>query len=106
VLNHIAPFALRVCQGSEVSESGAHPDQDGSRISGCNTQVRDLTRAGFRVVMFDRRGHGRSQMTGQGYEFDTLADDLDAVIDQLGLADITLVGHSMGTAEIGFLKAS
>jgi non-heme chloroperoxidase len=63
-------------------------------------QVRALTQAGFRVVMFDRRGHGRSQMTGQGYEFDTLADDLGAVVDQLGLSDVTLVGHSMGTAEI------
>jgi pimeloyl-ACP methyl ester carboxylesterase len=51
-------------------------------------------------VAYDRRGHGRSDEPGTGYEFDTLADDLTAVIEQLDLRDVTLVGHSMGCAEI------
>jgi non-heme chloroperoxidase len=63
-------------------------------------QIRGLTQAGFRVVTFDRRGHGRSTMTGSGYDLDTLAGDLNAVIEQLDLSDLILVGHSMGAGEI------
>jgi non-heme chloroperoxidase len=55
---------------------------------------------GRRCVSFDRRGHGRSQDPGRGYDFDTLADDLADVISQLDLKRVTLVGHSMGCAEI------
>ncbi|THD58543.1 alpha/beta hydrolase [Phenylobacterium sp.] len=63
-------------------------------------QIPALTDAGFRAVAFDRRGHGRSGGNGQGYDIDTLADDLAAVIDQLDLKDAVLVGHSMAGAEI------
>ena len=62
-------------------------------------QVLGLTRAGYSVVTFDRRGHGRAPDSGAGYDFDTLADDLAAVIDQLALNDVTLVAHSMGSGE-------
>jgi non-heme chloroperoxidase len=62
-------------------------------------QVFGLTQAGYSVVTFDRRGHGRAPNNGAGYDFDTLADDLAAVIDQLGLTDVTLVAHSMGSGE-------
>jgi pimeloyl-ACP methyl ester carboxylesterase len=62
-------------------------------------QVAGLTQAGVRCVTFDRRGHGRSQDPGRGYDMDTLASDLACVIEQLGLAEVTLVGHSMGAAE-------
>jgi non-heme chloroperoxidase len=58
------------------------------------------TRTGFRGVTFDRRGHGRSQMTGQRYDFDTLSDDLRLVIEQLDLRDLALVAHSMGSGEV------
>jgi pimeloyl-ACP methyl ester carboxylesterase len=55
---------------------------------------------GFRCVAYDRRGHGRSEETGRGYDFDTLADDLSAVLDRLDLRNVLLVGHSMGASEV------
>jgi pimeloyl-ACP methyl ester carboxylesterase len=63
-------------------------------------QVPDLVDAGFRCVTFDRRGHGRSDQARSGYELDTLADDLGAVIDGLDLHGVILVGHSMGAQEV------
>ena len=62
-------------------------------------QMLPLVRDGFRCIAYDRRGHGRSGDPGGGYDYDTLADDLAAVIDALDLADVTLVGYSMGGAE-------
>jgi non-heme chloroperoxidase len=55
---------------------------------------------GRRCLSFDRRGHGRSDDPGRGYDYDTLADDLADAIEQLDLKSVTLVGHSMGCAEI------
>ena len=63
-------------------------------------QVAHLSESGARCVSYDRRGHGRSDVASSGYDMDTLADDLASVIEQLGLRDVTLVGHSMGCAEI------
>lgn len=62
-------------------------------------QVAHLADAGFRCIAFDRRGHGRSDVPAGGYDMDTLADDLAAVIQQLGLPEVDLVTHSMGGAE-------
>jgi len=59
-----------------------------------------LTEQGLRCITYDRRGHGRSDMPCHGYDFDTLAGDLDALIRQLDLRDVTLVGHSMGCGEV------
>ena len=59
-----------------------------------------LTEQGIRCVAFDRRGHGRSGQPDRGYDFDTLADDLAAVMEQLDLRDVTLVGHSVGCGEV------
>ena len=63
-------------------------------------QMNELVEHGLRCVGYDRRGHGRSSAPGRGYDFDTLADDLAAVLDQLDLRGVTLVGHSMGGGEI------
>ena len=63
-------------------------------------QMAALSEQGFRCVAYDRRGHGRSSDPGRGYDFDTLADDLAAVLEALDLHDVTLVGFSMGGAEI------
>jgi pimeloyl-ACP methyl ester carboxylesterase len=63
-------------------------------------QTAALLAAGHRVVTYDRRGFGRSSKTGIGYNYDTFAADLDAVLATLGLADVSLVGHSMGTGEV------
>lgn len=65
---------------------------------GC--QMLALAEAGYRAIAFDRRGHGRSLDPGGGYDFDTLADDIAAVLDALDLREAVLVGHSMGCNEI------
>lgn len=63
-------------------------------------QVSVLRAAGYRVVAYDRRGFGRSDKPESGYGYDTLADDLQRVLDQCGLQDVTLVGFSMGGGEV------
>jgi pimeloyl-ACP methyl ester carboxylesterase len=63
-------------------------------------QVPVLKAAGYRVVAYDRRGFGRSDKPETGYDYDTLADDLQRVMDQCGLDDVTLVGFSMGGGEV------
>ena len=63
-------------------------------------QVSVLRAAGYRVVAYDRRGFGRSDKPESGYSYDTLADDLQRVMDQCGLQDVTLVGFSMGGGEV------
>lgn len=63
-------------------------------------QFASLVNQGLRCIAYDRRGHGRSDQPSTGYDFDTLADDLAAVIDALDLRGVTLVGHSMGCSEI------
>ena len=59
-----------------------------------------LVQAGYRVISYDRRGFGRSDQPWQGYEYDTLADDLRAVITEKNLDSVTLVGFSMGGGEV------
>ena len=63
-------------------------------------QIAPLTGAGFRVVAYDRRGFGRSDKPSKGFDYDTLADDLDSVLSELDLTDATLVGFSMGGGEV------
>ncbi len=63
-------------------------------------QASVLEAAGFRVVACDRRGFGRSDKPESGYGYDTLTDDLQRVLDQCGLRDVTLVGFSMGGGEV------
>jgi len=65
-----------------------------------DTPVMDLSERGWRCVTFDRRGHARSDDPCRGYDFDTLADDIAAVLDGLDLQNVVLVGHSMGGAEV------
>ena len=52
-----------------------------------------------RCIAYDRRGHGRSSDPGRGFDVDTLADDLAAVLDALDLKNVTLVAHSMAGGE-------
>ena len=59
-----------------------------------------LRDAGYRVITYDRRGFGRSDKPRSGYEYDTLADDLHALLMALDLSDVTLVGFSMGGGEV------
>lgn len=59
-----------------------------------------LAEMGYRCIAYDRRGHGRSDDPGRGYDFDTLAGDLSAVLETLDLRGVVLVGHSMAPGEI------
>jgi non-heme chloroperoxidase len=63
-------------------------------------QVPPLLAAGRRVITYDRRGAGKSSQPATGYDWDTFAADLSALIDGLGLDGVALVGHSMGTGEV------
>ena len=63
-------------------------------------QTAALLSAGHRVITYDRRGFGRSSKTAQGYNYDTFAADLDAVLSALNLTEVCLVGFSMGTGEV------
>ncbi len=56
--------------------------------------------AGHRVIAYDRRGFGRSSQPWSGYDYDTLANDLAAVIAATDAKDAALVGFSMGGGEV------
>ena len=59
-----------------------------------------FAQAGYRVIAYDRRGFGRSSQPWSGYDYDTLTDDLAAVIQHTGVRDATLIGFSMGGGEV------
>ena len=63
-------------------------------------QVPALIEAGHRVIAYDRRGFGASSQPWGGYDYDTLAADLDALLVHLDLRQVTLVGFSMGGGEV------
>jgi non-heme chloroperoxidase len=63
-------------------------------------QVHALLAAGLRVVTYDRRGFGRSSRPSVGYDFDTLAADLNVLLTELELTEVTIVGLSLGTGEL------
>ncbi len=63
-------------------------------------QAMAIADAGFRCISYDRRGFGRSSHPWDGYDYNTLADDLAAVIEQTGAVDACLVGFSMGGGEV------
>jgi non-heme chloroperoxidase len=63
-------------------------------------QVAALQAAGYRVITYDRRGFGRSDKPLVGYTYESLSDDLSAVLEALDLRDVTLVGFSMGGGEV------
>jgi non-heme chloroperoxidase len=63
-------------------------------------QHRMLLDAGYRVIAYDRRGWGGSSRPTLGYDYDTLAGDLNTLMEHLDLNDAVLVGFSMGTGEV------
>src|SRR5919106_2267369 len=58
---------------------------------------RHLIKRGYRLIAYDARGHGASS-PGPSYEYAELVDDLEAVLDHLGIEKTALVGSSMGAA--------
>jgi non-heme chloroperoxidase len=63
-------------------------------------QERALLGAGYRVITYDRRGFGRSSQPTSGYDYDTFAADLNALLKYLDLSNVVLTGFSMGTGEV------
>jgi non-heme chloroperoxidase len=63
-------------------------------------QVPVLLEAGYRVITYDRRGFGKSSQPTTGYNYDTFAEDLHALLNQLKLRDVVLAGFSMGGGEV------
>jgi len=63
-------------------------------------QMVHLSDRNVRCIAYDQRGHGRSSDPGAGYDYDTLSDDLAAVMERARVRGATLVGHSMGCGVI------
>jgi pimeloyl-ACP methyl ester carboxylesterase len=67
----------------------------GGSMFGWRAQVRALADAGYRAVAYDQRGAGLSTKAG-GYSIEGWAADAVALIEELGIDRVALVGHSMG----------
>jgi len=63
-------------------------------------QLIELANRGLKCIAYDRRGFGKSDRPWQGYDYNTMAGDLKALLDELDLNDVTLVGFSMGGGEV------
>lgn len=63
-------------------------------------QLADLVDAGNRVTAYCRRGFGHSEQPWNGYDYDTMSDDLAAVMEASGVENAALVGFSMGGGEV------
>jgi len=63
-------------------------------------QLNELPKHNLRCIAYDRRGFGKSDRPWEGYDYDTLASDLNDLICQLNLSAVTLVGFSMGGGEV------
>ena len=59
-----------------------------------------LLEAGHRVITYDRRGFGKSSQPVVGYDYDTFAADLAALLEHLDLREAILVGTRSGTGEV------
>src|ERR1700675_3786155 len=59
-------------------------------------QIAPYLRKFYRITTYDLRGHGYSEVTPTGYPADQMADDLEGLLDVLGIQQATLVGHSYG----------
>jgi non-heme chloroperoxidase len=63
-------------------------------------QALAFANAGYRVIAYDRRGFGRSSQPWDGYDYDTLTDDLAAVLNHCHVSEAALFGFSMGGGEV------
>lgn len=63
-------------------------------------QLNELPERGIRCIAYDRRGFGRSDHPATGFDYDTLASDLNDLLEHLDLRDVTLAGFSMGGGEV------
>lgn len=67
------------------------------------TVAQALRDAGFRVVLYDLRGHGKSEQPASGYRLDDFVADLAALLDALDVGSAYFLGNSFGgTVAYGF----
>jgi len=69
-------------------------------VSSWEKQEAALLAADYRVISYDRRGGGGSSRPGTGYDYDTLADDLNVLLEELDLTGAVLAGFCAGTGEV------
>ncbi len=69
-------------------------------------QIEPLKDAGFHVISYDRRGFGASERPSEGFDYDTLAADLNDLMTEHDLKNATLVGFSMGGGEVARFVAN
>jgi len=67
---------------------------------GWEKQMFFLASRGYRVIAYDRRGHGRSDQTWENNDVDSWADDVSELFEKLDLKNVVLVGHSTGGGEV------
>lgn len=67
--------------------------------------VTPVLRANYRIIAVDMRGHGQSPAPDFGYSAVQLSADINRVIDDLALSQVTVVGHSLGGMAAIFLAA-
>jgi non-heme chloroperoxidase len=65
-----------------------------------DAQMMFFVQHGYRVIAYDRRGHGRSTQTSGGHDMDTYAADAAVVANHLDLRDAVHIGHSTGGGEV------
>jgi non-heme chloroperoxidase len=70
-----------------------------------DNQMMFFSGQGYRVIAFDRRGHGRSDQTDGGNEMDTYASDVADLVAALDLRNAFHVGHSTGGGEVAHYAA-
>lgn len=63
-------------------------------------QVWKIVEEGYRCISYDRRGFGTSSSPWGEYDYSALASDLNAIIEELDLKDVAIVGFSMGGGEV------
>ena len=80
----------------------AHGLTDSGR---CWLPVAEQLAGNYAIVLYDARGHGRSEAPEQGYTYDNLAADMAGLIGALGLERPVVIGHSMGAATAGLAAA-
>lgn len=64
-----------------------------------DTQMLFFLGHGYRVVAFDRRGHGRSSQVADGHDMDHYAANAAAIVEHLDLRNSIHIGHSTGGGE-------
>lgn len=105
---------------AEIAYIDLPPDSDGSgdpillvhgfgSTHGVNwvgpSWTKTLTRAGYRVIAFDNRGHGKSRKFHDPSDYDTtkMAEDARGLLDHLGIWQADVMGYSMGARISSFL---